>query len=164
MKKYYLISAAMLFVAVFVLSGCTKTAENIVETSIEASTGGEVDVDLDDNTLRVETDEGTFEAGESVSLPSGFPSDVYVYDGTITAASTTGEDMFVVSIQSSDSQTDVKEKYEAELVNDGWEITSTLTLPSGITMGAEKGNRYVTVTAGESEGETLITVGVSTLE
>ncbi|MFC1686991.1 hypothetical protein ACFL0L_00220 [Patescibacteria group bacterium] len=163
MKKLFILPILVLGV-VLVLSGCTKTVENKVEDSIEDSTGGQADVDLDDGSIRVETDDGTFEAGDDVSLPSGFPSDVHVYDGTITAASTTGDDFFVVSVQTSDSPSTVKNKYETELADDGWEVTSTLTLPTGITLGAEKGNRYVTVSAGEEDGDTFVTIGVSSTE
>lgn len=163
MKKFYLLPILVLGV-ILVLSGCTKTAENKIEDSIEDSTGGQADVDLDDGNIMINTNEGTFEAGDNVSLPSGFPSDVYVYDGTITASTTTSDDMYVVSIQTSDSPEQVKDTYETELANDGWEITSTLTLPTGVTLGAEKGSRYVTVTAGEEDGDTFVTIGVTTIE
>jgi len=148
-----------------VLTGCgEKTAEKKAEKAIEESTGGQVDVDIGDNTVKVNTNAGSFAAGDSVNLPSGFPSDVHVVSGTITAATTITEiDGYNVSIQTTKTVNAVKEEYETQLAVDGWTITLTLAIQDGATIGAEKDNRTVTVSISQDDdGKALVMMGTST--
>ena len=81
----------IIVVAVVVLGGLgmlvrgmfsRNIAENMAENAIERATGGKVDVDYDgDDTVTYKSDEGSFQAGENVSLPSDWPSDVPVMSG-----------------------------------------------------------------------------------
>ena len=160
MKKILILTFCLVLAATLTACGCEKT----VEKAIEQSTGGEADVDLDDGSVKVNTNEGSLEIGEEVDLPSGFPSDIYVIDGTITAAMSTGEDTYTVSIETTKSVSEAKAKYESELENDGWDITMTLDIGEGSTIGAEKDNRSVSISIAESDGATTVVIGTSTME
>lgn len=139
-----------------------ESSEKAIESSIEKATGGQVDVDIDDGSVKINTNEGSMEIGEGVSLPSGFPSDVHVIDGTIMAATTVTEgEVYTVSIETSKSVTAVKTEYESELEKDGWTIVASLTFQSGASISAEKDDRTVSVTVGDSDGTTMVTIGTS---
>ena len=99
-----------------------------------------------------------------MSLPSGFPSDVHVVDGTITTATTTTEiEGYAVSIETSKTVSAVKEEYETQLANDGWTITMSLVVQGGATIGGEKDNRTVTVSISEDDdGKAFVMLGTST--
>jgi len=164
MKKLFtigfLLVATTLLVTGFGSCG-KKAAEKTIESSIEKSTGGQVDVDVDKDSVKIETNEGTFESGENVSLPSGFPSDVYVVDGTVTSATSSAEDAYTVTIETSKSVNAVKELYESKLASDGWDISMTMTFEDSATLGGEKDDRTVTVSIGEdSDGKTFVILGV----
>jgi hypothetical protein len=54
---------AVAAIAVVGAAGCSgeDLAERVVENRLEAESGGDVDIDLDDGNIRIESDEGTFE-------------------------------------------------------------------------------------------------------
>jgi len=136
-----------------VLTGCgEKTAEKTAEKAIETSTGGSVDVDIEEDSMKINTNAGSMEVGESVSLPAGFPSDVHVVDGTVISATTITEgEVYAVSVETTKSVSAVKTEYENELEKDGWTTTMSLTIQ----------DRSVSVTIGESDGKTIVSIGTS---
>jgi len=163
MKKTIFLSLAVILAGTLILTGCGE--EKVAEKAIESSTGGQADVDVDDDTVTVNTNGSSFTAGEAVSLPSGFPSDVYVIDGTIKAATTVTEgEVYSVSIQTDTSVSDAADEYQEELANDGWEVNMTLNAGGVSSMTAQKDNRTVTISIGQDEDEnkTLVTIGTST--
>lgn len=157
MKKLFVLMA-ILIVAVM-LSGC---GEKAAEKAIETSTGGSVDVDFDDNSMKINTNAGSLEVGEKVSLPAGFPSDVHVVDGTIVTAMTITEgETYTVSIQTSKTVNSVKKEYESELASDGWDVTMSLAVEDGFTMSAEKGDRMVIISIGSEDEGALVVLSTS---
>jgi len=164
MKKTVLITIALLVTVSLLGFSCTKkAAEDKLESDIEKATNGTADVDLDDNTLKVNTNEGSVEVGENVSLPSDFPSDVHVIDGNITASTVMSDiDGYSVTVQTDDSVTDAKEEYESQLVADGWEITMTFNLEGVATVGAQKDDRTVTISITDSDDGAMVMIGTST--
>lgn len=160
MKKLF-VFAAILIVAVM-LSGCgEKAAEKVIETS----TGGQADVDIDNDSVKVNTNAGSWEVGEDISLPSGFPSDVHVVDGTIITAMTITEgESYTVSIQTSETVNSVKEEYESELAADDWEVTMSLAIQDGFSMSAEKGDRIVTVGISSEDEGALVIISTSKID
>ena len=140
-------------------------AENMAERAIEQAGGGDVDVDFDDNTWTYETDEGSFQAGEDVSLPSDWPSDVPVMSGAkISYAGSsnpsTGAPGASVTFTTSKSASEVASYYNSELVNHGWTIDSTANMGGANVISAKKGERTVGLYIIESEGTTSVTIGV----
>lgn len=140
-----------------VLSACTSPAEKVAETAVEQSTNGEADVDFDNDTVTINTNGATFQAGESVSLPEGFPTDVHVADGTITAATTVDENNgYSVSIQTDVPVSQLKGEYESAMADDGWNVLASLDMGDTISMSGEKDNRMMTVGISEADGITII--------
>ncbi|MFA6098372.1 MAG: hypothetical protein WCV50_00955 [Patescibacteria group bacterium] len=160
MKKIILVTMVPLaFIALLFISGCgEKTAEKAIETAV----GDHADVDIDGNTVRVNTNTGSLQTGENVSLPSGFPSDVYVIDGTLKSAMSTNENQgYTVSITTSHSISDTKADYESKLAEDGWTISMSLTVEDGASIGATKDNRTTTISIGTDDGQTMVVIGTS---
>ena len=140
-----------------------ESAEESAEKAIEKATGEDVDIDLDGETVRINTNEGTFTSGTSVDLPDDFPDDIYVADGTIISAASNGE-MYSIMILSDDSVAEVKQQYEDALATDGWEVTLEMTVGTGAMVSAEKGDLTVTVNIGEDTEQGKTTVLLNTSE
>lgn len=160
MKKFLLIGVVVL--AVVVLSGCQNAAEKTAEKVIESTTNSDVDVDLDNNSVTVNTNGGSLTAGDNATVPDNFPSDVYLIDGDVISAMTIDEDeTFQVQIDTPNSLSEAMDIYNEQLPADGWDITSTLTLTDSGSMMAEKDDRSVTVSFGTSDGTTVVIISTS---
>jgi hypothetical protein len=163
MKRYssYLV-LPLVFVLLFSVSGCGKsTAERSVENAIERATNNQADVDVSTNTVTINTNGGSWQAGQNVSLPSGFPDDVYVIDGTLTSAiTTTVGKAYTISMQTDSSVSEVKSTYDREIVNDGWTVTADANYSGTMTILAEKDKR--TLTVGIATADAITTVTIST--
>ncbi len=149
-----------------VLSGC-GVAEKVAENTIESASNDIVDVDIDNNSLTLNTNGGTIEVGEKVSMPDNFPSDIHVADGDLISAMTIDENnTFSVSLNSNDSASNLKSEYQTELANDNWEIDSTLDFGGGSMMTGTKNNRSVTITISldETEGTTIVSINTFDIE
>ena len=114
----------MSVVSMFVLGWLGKKA---VETVIETGTDGNVDIDTDDGTFSITSDDGDEITAGVNELPDNFPSEFPVYDdATISYTSTSGEDMYVYWT-SSDDVDKVIDFYQSELEDKDWAITNTTT-------------------------------------
>lgn len=147
----------IIFVCLFcvAVSGCGQKSyvENKVEKELEKNLGGKVDVDVDDNAVEIETEDGgLLQAGENVSLPDDFPEDVYICEGQImSVAQNLGVAGFQIVIKSSDETQALGEIYKEKLAEQGWEIISTFGMGDAYMISAKKGDRSVTVTIGVDE-------------
>ncbi|PIS42246.1 MAG: hypothetical protein COT24_04245 [Candidatus Kerfeldbacteria bacterium CG08_land_8_20_14_0_20_40_16] len=164
-KKVTLIA---MFLALFLLisgfGGCgKKAAEKATEKAIETVTNGQADVDVSDNTVTINTNTGSYQAGGNVDLPSDFPDDVYVVDGNITAAITSVENNgYTVSIETTQSVNDLATLYEQKLKDEGWTITLTMAYEGTASVGGEKDNRMVSVGMNPNEeGKTIVVITTS---
>lgn len=160
-KIYTLLPVAL--VLVLGLSGCGKSisqmaGEKVAEKAIEKQTGG--NVDIDNGSFKMETDQGKYEAGENVKLPDDFPKDVYVMDGIIkTAISNQADGGFMISIETDKSVDDVASLYQEKLKDESWKITGTMNFNDSITIAAEKDDKSVSVMASKGdEGKNMVVV------
>ena len=146
--------------------GCSKkAAENAAERAFERATNGQADVDIGTNSITINTNAGSFQAGGNVTLPDGFPSDVYVVDGTLTSATTSASNSgFTLSAETTKSVNEVKALYEEQLKNEGWTISLTMSYENSASVGAQKDNRTTTVSIAQQEenGKTLVVLTTST--
>jgi len=164
MKKVFII-ATVLVLAITLTACGEKTAEKTAEKAIETSTGGAADVDIDDDTVSINTNAGSMTVGEEVDLPDNFPSDIYVIEGTVKTAMEVAEnESFSVTIETSKSVSAARTAYEEELVNDGWTITGTMDFTSTVSVMAEKDNRTVTVSINEVDDVVTVAIGTSSNE
>lgn len=80
--------AAVLAGLTMVASACAddvadKATEKSIEKTLEDQTGGDADVDIDGDKVKIETSDGTVEAGTG-NLPAGYPEDeVPLVDGEV---------------------------------------------------------------------------------
>ncbi|MFA6391537.1 MAG: hypothetical protein WCW66_02115 [Patescibacteria group bacterium] len=159
MKKISLIAIMLLAVAVVAGAGCAKkVSENTAENAIEKSVGGDADVDIDDDSARINVNGSSMAWGENVSLPDNFPSDVYVTEGDLKSAMETADEAFSVTVESTKSLTAVRSEYETELANDGWDVNSTYAIEGSVTLGGEKDDRMIILSISESEGKTMVII------
>ncbi len=158
-KKTLLLIAPLAILTLFVVSGCGKVSEKAAEKAIEKSTNGAADVDLSTNSIRVNVNGSSWETGDSVSLPSGFPSDIYVVDGTIKVAyANTSDKGYTVSIETSKTPSEVQSTYNEKLTSSGWSIISTANYQGATSLQAQKDNRTISVGASSSDGKTTATI------
>lgn len=168
MKFYSLLSLAVilsLFSAGCGKSITQKASEKAAEKIIEKQTGGKANVDINKGNVKVETKEGKMEAGENVKLPSDFPKDIYVIEGTIKAAiSDQAREGQTISIETDKSMDEVYSLYQEKLKSDGWKITGTMAYGDVSTVVAEKDNRTASVVISKSGNKTTITLSTGKKE
>jgi hypothetical protein len=166
-KTYWALPVIAILAIAFIVSGCTssseKVAEKVTEKAIEKATNGAADVDLDNNSVTINANGGSYQAGDDVKLPDSFPSDIYVISGTIKAAMTQQtNDSFIVSIETSKSVTEAKTAYEQEIADNGWTITTNMLYSGAVTLMAEKSNRTLGIGISELDGKTTVSINTST--
>lgn len=157
---------ALAGVYIFMPSPSEKMAENYIEKAIEKETGGTVDVDYSNDSVNIETQDGSFKSGENVTLPSDFPSDVYVVEGKLLSVVTTGEKNIMVSIETKKTPAEVKTLYQDEMASDGWEIAGVMDFGDTASLMGKKDTRdlSVVVSADESSDLTNVVLTVATNE
>lgn len=149
------------------LSACgQKIVERAIERQIEQETGGRADVDMQgDGAIKVETEEGTFNAGSN-SLPDDWPEDAPIYAGSKVQFSgaanpATGKPGAAAVLITTSPASDVLSFYKVELKDKGWTITTTMESQGTTIIGATKGARTLSLMIGPSDaGKTSITIGV----
>jgi len=142
--------------AVIIIAGCGK------KVSIH-TTNGDVDADVDvgTNSANININGSTLQTGDSVKLPSDWPSDVYVIDGTVKAAWSTPNVSYSASLETTKSLNDAKTLYESKLSTDGWTITMNGSIDAhSAVIIATKGAKSAQVSIGDSDGPTVVILTV----
>ena len=157
----------------FSLSSCgarEKAAEKIreeaIEEAIEEESGGEVDIAED--TMTVESDEGKTVFSSKAELPEGFPADVPLYpDMTITSSMRSTEDnkeVYYITADISAPGDEVVRWYDSKLTDKGWNIESEITEEgeNGKTtaIGARRGSYLLGLWIGDTDEGTSIVLSV----
>ncbi len=167
MKHFNLISLtgmmAMLIAIplVTVSTSCKRAAEKTQEKIIEKAIGDKANVDLDDEKIVIETEEGTFTADASTqSWPKEIPNEVPEFkNGNIVMVNTQnmkeGKNWVVIFEDVSPNEAT---KYKENLESNGFKINFTTTAGTGTHFAAEKGN--ITVILMGDEGSASISVGI----
>lgn len=149
-----------------VLSGlfARKVAEKGVESVLSKVTNGTVDVDTKNNSVTINTGDGTATIGTQ-ELPSDFPKDIPVYPGATVLGSVTGSATaggLFVSMNSTDSLDAVKSYYDSKLVENGWTKEEGVNLGTIVNIAATKGDQRLSVTLTPYEDNQLhITIATS---
>ncbi len=144
-----------------------KSAENMAEKAIEDSSGGQADVDInsESGSISVNTDQGSMQTGQNITLPEEFPDDVYVFEGKLAAVIQDNENNgYSLTIQTDSPIKDIYAAYEENLTENGWEITAKMDFGTTATMAAEKDKRSVSVAIGSGDEENTIIVTVADKE
>jgi hypothetical protein len=107
------------------------SAEDVTERMVEeaaeqAGAGSDVDINTEDGSVSIETDEGSFDIG-SQDLPEELPPELPVPDELVVSGSLvqTVDDLQNIGVQATyeGSFDDVAEFYASELEANGWTIT-----------------------------------------
>ncbi|MFA6394232.1 MAG: hypothetical protein WCW25_05215 [Patescibacteria group bacterium] len=167
-KKSKLFSLLLILpLATLILSGCGKSAselagERAAEKSIENQLGGQADVDINNGNIKVESEQGNIETGDSVKLPDDFPSDVYVIDGKIiVATSNQAEKSFMLSIDATTGLEEAYSVYQEKFKAAGWQLTGTMNFGDSASVVAEKDKRAASIYLSRNGDKTNVVVGVA---
>ena len=143
-------------------AGCGKTtAEKTVENNIKKATNGQADVDLTNNSAKVNINGSSLVTGDRVSLPSDWPTDVYVADGTIKTAVSTKDVGWTVSLESTQSVSVIQALYAEKLPTAGWIISANATVEKSVAIIANKNTRSLNIGISDVDGKTVVTITVS---
>lgn len=158
--------AALAVVPALALAGCSsdEPAEKAVEEAVEDAAGGSADVDIDDDSIKIETDEGEVSVGQD--LPDDFPSDVALVDGEVVSAMSMAGKGWTVSVQTDQSMEDLSEVADdaRARLGDDYDVATTMEndTMSGYVL---QGDTYlVTVSASQGEGGALVSYTVAPAE
>lgn len=156
MKHHAYLWLAPIAVLLLVGFGCSK------KVSVKTSAGNvNATVDVGTNSATMNINGTTLNAGDKVSLPSDFPSDVYVIDGTIKTAVTTPNVGHTVALTTPKTLNEAKTLYEQKLADNGWTVTTSgIVEQHSAAIIATKDTRTTTVAISDAEGTTAVTLGV----
>lgn len=164
--KQKTVVGAILFSAVFLLSGCSltdwasqKAGEKIVEKTIESQTGGKVDINSDNGQMSIKSNEGDFSmSGEgTATLSPDFPKDIFIAsDAKILFSMANGKDKsYSVSYITGMNIDEAYNKYKSDLTGKGWTVDNAteMTLGTSKVTNYKKGTQSMSVIVGASEDE-----------
>lgn len=132
-----------------------KIGENLTEGIFSAATGGKVDVNTKDNSVKISDESGSMELGSS-TWPSSMPSEVPKYTGgkiTYSSAETTNK---IWSVGFEEVPTNAYDTYKSALTGAGWTVSSETDIGLVKTGIFEKGSWTLNFSVDpESKGATL---------
>ena len=146
---------------VTVSTSCKREAEKTQEKIIEKAIGDKAKVDLDDEKIVIETEEGTFTADATTqSWPKEIPNEVPEFkNGKIVMVNTQnmeeGKNWVIIFEDVSPNEA---AKYKENLESNDFKINFSTTAGTGTHFAAEKDN--ITVMLMGDEGGASITVGI----
>lgn len=158
-KRVFLVILAMSLITTFY--SCKKASEKAGEKMIEKSIGDDVEVDIDDEKITIETKEGKFTTDARAKVwPKEIPDDVPEFTNGKVSAVTTQEmgasNNWVIIF--GDVPENALEDYKTKLKGEGFTIVFSTVAGMGGHMAAEKDNYNVVIMA--AEGDATVTVGV----
>ena len=98
-----------------------KTAETILEKAIESKTGGETNVDIKGENVRIKTKDGEMKmsSGSSAKIPAEFPKDIFLYDADLNTSMELPEG-YNLTFQTKDDASKISDAYLEEMTQKGW--------------------------------------------
>jgi hypothetical protein len=168
MKRHILSAALVACLVVLAASagGCQFIAQKATEKAIQGATGGAVNVNGDQVTIKGQDGQATY--SNDTKLPADFPSDVPIHeDGTINAVVTStanGGKAYMVNIRYKIPQAELLDWYKTELEKGGWTVTSTVSTGDGGMVSADKGDLTVNAVTGNETQDgftSIITLNVA---
>jgi len=153
----------VLALATVSLAGCGETAaEKALENAAEQN-GQDVDIDIDAGKGSVSGESGdvTWQSGENVSIPEGFPTDLIPDGAKVMSAITSteaGSPAQIVVFEISTDDKDMYDYYLDALPKAGYEITNKVRMEGGdqgnaIAVQGQASNGTVLVSGGGKTGE-----------
>ncbi len=158
-----MIITIVVIVLIVLSAGGYFASRYIFKSWFDKQTG--ISVDEDNNSTKLETDDGTVvEGGENIDLPNYWPDDVPIYaKDNINTVGKSGDEDFYLSFISGSTSSEIYNWYLDELKVKGWTIISQFTLNTTSSISAEKDTRVFGIAISKSEEDddtsSVITVG-----
>jgi hypothetical protein len=140
--------------------GCGKKAEEVAaEKTLEAMTGGKVDIQDGGSTFTVDTDNGklTMSGGESAQMPTGFPSDAYVPPDAKLATSIAAENSAMIAYAVPGDAAKLYETIRTDMQSRGWKEDMAMSTPESSVLTYSKDDRTMQYMINVEAGSTSVT-------
>jgi len=136
-----------------------------MEQRIEEEIGENAEVEMDDGSMHVETEEGTMDVGAEVDLPADWPEDVSVYEGAkitqvMSMNPATGDAGRAVIFTTTDTAADVVAFYKSQLPLDGWTMEASMEAGTTTILSGAKDERKVSLMIVWNGEMTSVTMGL----
>ncbi|MCP4622342.1 MAG: hypothetical protein GY850_02310 [bacterium] len=156
-----------LFLLILFAVGCGESVEEkAMEKKIEAATGGEAEVDLSEQGVKItgETEQGkyAYSVGEAIEIPKDFPSDVFIYSPSKAVMAMKMPEGHSVSLTTSNDVAAVTKTYQQEMTAKGWTEATTMNMGGQTMLIYKKENRMANVSIAQADGATQISLTVAT--
>ncbi len=154
----------IMFAAMMVVFGCgEKAGEEIMEKALESETGGNAEIDIEENSFRLKTEEGemTMTAGEAVKLPADFPKDIFLYRGADLNMAMELPQATNLMFETKDSVSEVSQAYLDEMRKKGWAKEMSMDMGERQMMVFTKDDRTANVSVASDEEMTQIALTVA---
>ncbi len=131
-----------------------------MEHTIEKNTGGDAQVKIDNNSLRIESKEGQFQmaAGEDLTIPPDFPKEFPVYLGAVLIQVISTPKGAYAMLKTPAAASSVLAFYKERFTADGWTNESTMHNAGMDMIGVAKGEHKLAVVLSRAKDETLISL------
>lgn len=166
MKTTSIAAVAAALVFGFGLAGCSspadEAAERLTEELIEGAGGGEVEVDIDDESITFSDEQGNeFSAGDGSTIPDTWPEGVPLYmGGQLVFATVQAEGTASALWETDESVEAAVASYDDALQAAGYSLDQEASM-AGAQMRTYSGNNLmVNVTVAEGDGVTDVTIAV----
>jgi|SRR3989304_4939039 len=151
----------LLLGSIFLCTGCGQRTTTYTDPDGEKATvtqkGDAVDIQISGD----KGEQVQFSSSEKgVSLPENFPKDAPTYPGATATMNSSAPGGMTAMFKTNDSTEKVKEFYEGQLKEQGWEQQGSMNTPQGITIVNKKGDRELSVTISGAD-QTVIQLFVS---
>ena len=154
------------FCLMLILAGCGKEVqESTMEKKIEQATGGDAEVDLSDDGMKItgKTEEGEYAitSGEETEIPEDFPSDVFIYRPSKAVMAMKVPDGYSVTLTTKDDKAKVVEAYKGQMQAKGWSEEGSMNMGSHSMLVYEKDGRNANINIIPSDDGVQINVMVA---
>jgi hypothetical protein len=150
----------------FLLAGCGKEVqESAVEKKIEQATGGDADVEMSDDGMKItgKTEEGDYAltTGEETEIPDDFPSDVFIYRPSTAVMAMKVPGGHSVTLSTGDDREKVVEAYKKKMEAEGWSEEGSMNMGSNtmLVYGKDGRNASVNIVPSDDKVQINLTVG-----
>lgn len=145
-----------------------EAGENLIEAAIESETGGRANVNVDNGSVTITSDDGRASFGGGSSLPNGFPDNVPTPDQADLTGSFSSTDnaqtTYSLIYTVNQGPGPASEDYQAELKNAGFVVTSSGSATTGdgsySSFEAIKDTTNISVAVAGTGQQTTLTVVV----
>ncbi len=147
-------------VGMVVLCGCGKKTVTVPTPDGKMT----IDKESGQTTMTIQGDNGqqtTVTAGQKVTIPKDFPSDIPIYSGATPTAVASMPDGQNVSLEIKDPAAKVFQYYQNELPKKGWKVQATVNTAGGSMVTATKEKQQVIVNVITDNGKTIVNLTVS---